>query len=230
MPYRRYRRRRRRTRRRRRKPRLRRTRRRMNRMSSMTLRRSVPDTLRVKLKWQEVRNTPNSTTDKQIYQLNGPFMPVASSATPLTQPMAWDQWILFYNNYQCYASSIKIIVANRANTVLVGTSLFPSNGNAANITTLNEAHTQPYQKTVYTSGSNGKPLAYLKSYMPVKKLEAHATSDEQFWAAVTANPNALKSWVVFSASTNLIDEIDLFYDVEITYYIKFFNRRPLDAS
>ncbi len=227
MPYRRYRRRRRRTRRRRRKPRLRRTRRRMSRMTSITLRQAVPDTMRVKLKWQEVRNTPNATFDRQIYSLNGPFEPVSGG---LTQPLYWDQWILFYEKYQCYASSIRIIVANRAAIVLTGTSLFPVNGNAANIDTFNEAHTQPYAKTVYTSGSNGKPLAHLKSYISVKKLEAHATSDNTFWASVTANPDSIKSWAIVSASTNLIDTLDLFYDVQITYYIKFFNRRPLDAS
>lgn len=229
MPYRRFRRRRRRTRRRRRKPRLRRTRRRMGRMSSVTLRHAVPDTMRVKLKWQEIRDVPNNVEDKQLYSLNGPFLPVAASVTP-SQPLYWDQWILFYANYQCYASSIRIIVANRAGNVLTGTALFPSNGNAGNIDSFNEAHTQPYARTVYTSGSNGKPIAHMKSYIPVKKLEAHATSDNTFWATTTENPDSIKSWVVYSASTNLLAAMDMFYDVQIVYYIKFFNRRPIDAS
>ncbi len=240
MAYRRFRRRkrkRRRTRRRRRKPRLRRTSRRISsfRLRSPSL---LPDNLYVKLKWTEVRNVADAITDKRSYELNGPAVPVAASPVP-TQPMGWDQWSLFYERYECFGSQINCLVANRSGGTLTGTSIIPSNDGALTLD-FNEIHTQPYATTRYTSGANGKPFTRIKKYMSVKKLEARSTASENFTGLTavfdceTPTPGTLpdirKFWVVSSASMNNLNTMDLFYDLSITYYIRFFVRRSLDAS
>ena len=240
MPYRKFKRRRRRKRRfrrRRRKPRLRRT---SRRISSLRLRQPsmIPDNLYIKLKWTEIRNTANAFTDKQAYELNGAAIPVASAPT-VTQPMGWDQWSRFYQRYECFGSQINVLIANRAATNLVGTSVVPLNDSGIPLD-FNEVHTQPYATTRYTSGSNGKAFARIKKYMSVKKLEARSTTSQNFTGetadalamppTIGTLPDIRKFWVIFSQTMNLVTTIDVFYDVTITYYLRFFLRRSMDAS
>lgn len=226
MPYRRFRRRRRRTRRRRRrrKPRLRRT---SRRMTTLKVRGTLlPDAMYVKLKWSFIVDVINITVDNDWYLLNGAFAPEPS---PVTQPMGFDQWAAFYSRYQVFGSQINILIANRTGGTLVGTVVYPAN-NSGPTANFNEAKTQPYAITRYTSGVNGKPFARVKKYMSVKKLEARSTDDIDFSASVSANPTILKYWVINSQSMNLVNNMDQFYDITITYYIKFFLRLPLEAS
>lgn len=235
MAYRKFKRRRR--RRRRRKPRLRRTRRRVGRRSRITsfrLRQPslLPDTLYVKLKWAEIRNVPSDmAVNKQIYDLNNPFKPVDAVTMPntFTQPLGWDEWGQFYDNYQCFGSQINVLIFNRGDNLAVGHVLLPVNDAAAG-GTFRELKTNPYARTKYTSGTNGKPFARFKQYMSVKKLEGRQTKDLDFTASIIGPPVVIKKWILLSEAINGTDLLNLFYDVTITFYLKFFGRPTLETS
>ncbi len=230
----------RRRRRKRRKPRLRRTRRRFRRhrgrrgrrTSSLVLRSPVyiPDNLFIKLKWSEVRNTDANVFNRLTYSLNGPFDPTEtiSPPPPSTQPLGWDQWSAFYNRYECFGSTIKVLFSNNIAS-LCGHAIMPANDVGGSMD-FNEIKTNPYGRYAYTSGINGKAFARLKSYMSVKKLEGRQTKSVNYVAEVTTLPQKRKYWVVISQSMDLTTFMDVFYDTQITYYIRFFDRKSRDAS
>ncbi len=191
----------------------------------------LPDTLFVKLKWTEIRHVPASILDKQEYELNGPFKPVSAVTTPntFTQPLGWDEWGQFFNFYECFGSSIDILIVNRGATTPAGTVVVPMNDTGPT-TDFIEAKVQPYATTRYTSGGNGKPFARIKKYMSVKKLEGRNTNDVNFTANINSLPTIQKFWLVMTESTNQSTDLDVFYDVTITYYIKFFGRPSIERS
>lgn len=194
----------------------------------------VPDRMFTKLKYnvnQVVDANPLAPTVRWTFVGNSLFDP--EQAVGGNQPLGFDQWAAFYNDYRVHAAhiSVNIMSASNASGSFVKAVLFPSlSAVPGNITASTE---QPYSKRGYIAYAPGMNKLTLNSKMQSKKLfgvKSIAYSDT-FSSLFNSSPSDLWYWHVQFASVNGIDNIvGLYMDVKITYYAEFFGRVELGRS
>ncbi len=183
-----------------------------------------PDTVYVKLKFFDsalFTDNPGVSIGRR-YRGNSVFDPALSSTN--SQPAGFDQWASMYTHYEVLGSSIKCnlvnLSASPARTLLLPhlQSTSPSSADGAE---------QNYARTYVLSSVNGGGKIIMKNYMRTKKMFGRTTASVNFAAQVTANP--AKEWFWQIRLTNLDGSIGIDIDgnIEITYFVKFFERAIL---
>ncbi len=181
---------------------------------------ATPDTMYVKLKYFNPVILSGGTSAGNIYRGNSVFDPSESGATN-TQPGGFDQWALMYQNYQVLASSVKLQLTNLAvepcRVLLVPTYSIGNPG-------INDGSQQPYAKLRNIGSINGNSSITIKSFMRTKKIIGRGITDLDYTATVNTNPAEQYYWHIRASSLTL-NNLDLDGQVQIIYYVKFFNRQ-----
>lgn len=149
------------------------------------------------------------------------------------QPLGFDQWSTFYDKYVVTGSTMYAIVANASNTDNIKAALIPKDESTV-VTTWNTIAERSYSMTkVLSPNDSGKSVGHFRKYMSTKKilgLKHVNTQDDDYTAAVSADPAKEWFWHVYVQALNDVSAISVNVQFVVTYYVKFFNRKPLLAS
>lgn len=181
------------------------------------------DTMFQKLRYSNaIVRTPGASTDSYKFAANSAYDPNVTGGA--SQPSGFDQYALLYSHYQVMGSKIYIKFINDVtNTVQVMGVVYPS----SSVTTLSyiDAASQAYAKRFLLGlATGGRNQANIKAYMSVKKFIGRETASVNYAAAVGSNPSNLLYWQIRASDTAGATNIIYTMLVDITYYIKFWNR------
>jgi len=205
---------------------------------TVSLGKTLPDRIRVKLtdSWAGQISTTNSDTYFEV-ALNGMYDPDITSTGG--QPQGFDQYAAMYKYYRVIASSISIYYFNTDNAYITQISIIPHYKRDDTIRT----YTNPeqlkhckFKRFANESGGGGKSTGTLSHYMTVSKLVGNrlmTKNDDTFGAAVEANPGSagLCYWyVLFQEPITGTGELQGDYIVTVNYYAEFYGARILADS
>lgn len=206
------------------------------------------DALIVKLKYNEpfftftepASGAVNSINDYQGNGLYDPDYEISQQPSAMGLSLYGKQ----YQNYVVLASSIKVTYVNNTGltrqTGTYGTShprecfvvpmtLPESASSPINATTVpNVIFGQPYCKKIMLGPAlTSKSVGYIKHYMTTRKLFGGTDPlvDRTYWGGVTSDPATKWFWYVGAIkNASVEDALSIDYKVEITYYVRFWNR------
>lgn len=186
---------------------------------------AMPDTMFVKLKYAEYITMTNvAGQGSYVFAMNGLYDPNITGTGH--QPMAYDEWSAFYDQYQVLSSKIYCrILPPDTNTT--GVCIYPSrDGTLPN--NYADAREQPYSRSKWSQNQSTKQS--ISNYMSIKKLEGRITSSVNYTATINTNPSAERYWIIFCESPTGTAINDIIFDVQLTYYVKFYGRKSLGQS
>lgn len=167
-----------------------------------------------------------------VYRLNSVYDP--EYATGGAQPLGFDQWATLFSRYKVYGSKLTLKFHNMNAGVggLARICLVPTLQAAAlTASDIAEAIEQPYAKNTI---QGWYIPAKLSSYMSVEKIlglnKKTVEIDTGFSALVTDNPGNEAFWHIYVQSADPAVVATYWLTVTITYYVEFYDRRPLDRS
>lgn len=194
-----------------------------------------------KLKYSTVYNAADASTALGYYNSfdfrgNGPYDPEAALGGG--QPYGFDQLAAIYQRYRCYASKIRVKVHNLtgSSTTPYFMAVFPYATGAAPTDAgwyVNAAE-QPYSRYVTRNAFDSSPT--LKSVMSTAKIygvnKTMVKSDTQFQSLVSTTPSYEWFWKVsFGQISPTVTSANTFnLQIDITYYMEFFDRAPINRS
>lgn len=214
---------------------------------------TIPDRAKVKLVYHAIDTITNVPAFDQPFALNwvyqpGNFSPLADSSFSAQGQLTWARW--FQNSF-VGGSKIEVKITNNINRQAAGNEapifvcLIPWLQN--NINTDN-TDTAPYLSTPYNRHKmlpqNCSVPTTLRHYMSVKKLfgKGRCIDDEAFWgkcitvssgaptAGFDGKPTQDCYWHLYVANADNaggVIDVDITYEVKITYYVTLFGRWQL---
>lgn len=219
--------------------------RRFNRPSSVRIRQlTAPDSMFVKLRYHTQNQLSGLYTyNNQNFRGNSVFDPDETYVGH--QPTGFDQYAALFNKYIIYGSKITVkYIQNRSatsyNFYIIPAPVAGTPGWLGSVGT--DPLEQPYAKgrLIAANGvANNDASGVMKHYMSTKKMFGiKGELSEEFYASTTAtNPTRVWSWILYQTVFGFNDSLapaaatlDMYYDIKITYYCKFFDRVTVAKS
>lgn len=189
----------------------------------------LPSRKRVKLKYGESVHLNIMGAQNHDFRMNSLHDP--DKTVTGHQPMAYDQWSALYNRYRVHAIKLEVtcVQGDNAEGASAMIALFP---NPADVTVTSNYQVLEMQNSAYTfigNTSAGQSISKLELYLDIKKVMGLNELDDDYTAAVGANP--VKSPVVTLWAENMAGiSMDIQAVVEITYYAEFYEPKLLGLS
>lgn len=193
----------------------------------------TPDAIFVKLRFVTGLSINGTSIASRVFRGNSAFDPDFTGVG--SQPFGFDEWSALYNRYEVYASAISVHARSEQATVssLSMISLTPSLTSvipASGFDVIGEARTRKRMLQHITGG----PPTFIKSFMSTRKMFGASKSyvnNTDFSATAGLNPNQVWFWhLVIQQVTGAATAVDSECFIEITYYLKWFERTPLARS
>ncbi len=185
----------------------------------------LPDQMYVKLRYVE-SISKSGLNWSHVLTLNGLYDPNISGSGH--QPMGFDQWISFYARYEVLGSSMNATVLNDT-SVSFRASLYPSTSSTP--LSAGDAREQPYALTRYVGhAAGGNGMVIFKKYMSMRKLEGRNTDSVNYTGNSAANPTDTNYWILNAAALDGVSMTTAFLDINLVYYVKFYDRHSLVGS
>lgn len=198
----------------------------------------VPDQFFTKVRYTDfdILADAGGAAKLQNYFGNGIYKP---KNTTLADPFGITEYAALYTWYTVFASSIKVTYTNN-NGVDCILLVFPDDSQgsyaAASFTTLNFTNGIPYAHKKWVTGVNSTSAGgtmgtgSIKHFMDTSKIEGitkrRVIDDDLYSSTVgTANPNKTWNWNVMAAPVDFTSSWSINCFIEITYYVKFFERK-----
>lgn len=197
-----------------------------NNINSMRVRgiTGFPDQLVVKLKFAENRIYPTPMpTQSDVFAMNSIFDPTRQGGLSPPQPLGFDQWAQFYNQYEVRASKIIARVISPGSDEPYQMFIYPTQTSVA-LTTIDDITSLPYVKKKWVMNSNAYLQRPLVFYMPIRKFQGRSLDASDFSGTVLSDPAQVRFWQVglFSATPGNIEGAII--DYVLIYYVRFFRR------
>lgn len=159
----------------------------------------------------------------QVFRGNSVYDPDYSGVG--VQPYYLDQWANFYSQYTVAASAIKIYFstsASEANASAIRVFLIPSRSTSLTYHDAADLAQTKYAKTLVFNQGDDSRKCKAKHYCKTSLLyPTFKASNNNFTTEINTNPNFQWYWhIFFDSSGGEASDIDVWYDVKITYYTK----------
>lgn len=191
-----------------------------------------PDRLMVKLPYQgNIAFT--SGIGEQFYRWNTNSLFDPENTGVGHQPLGFDQWKLFYAIYKVHACTVKIKMINNmpVNNVDVVFVWSPTTNIDTYVLT-EEWQEQPYSTNyILPRQGSGSTKGFYKRHFHLSKIQGEKLNHQEYEAQTTASPAKLSFFYIwcketFGASVTL----DVEFNVRMTFFAEFYQRRPLVRS
>jgi len=189
----------------------------------------LPDRIVVNLLYRESATFTNSTGfGSRVFSMNSIYDPNVTGGGH--QPLGYDQWGSFYQQYEVKSSKIKSMVLPPSLTCPVRYVVYPST-TSSTVTSSRNASEQAYAKTTVVNNTVMTKYNVLTHNMSILKLEGRNTASINFTAPFGASPTLERYWhcVLFSLD-DATDISSILVDFEIIYRCVLFNRYNLNES
>jgi len=168
-----------------------------------------------------------TTLNEQVFRINSLFDPDLTGVGH--QPMGFDQLAVLYNRYRVYKATWKIVSPCSNDVFYVGA--LPANGSWTG-TTWQEFMEQPNSR-YKAVGAGGTPTIYISGGAHLATLGGETTSeygaDDRFQALVTASPSEVMLLYVLHYNPTG-SSITMRYNIQITYYVEFYDPKLISGS
>jgi len=187
----------------------------------------------VKLKYTSTYDHIAATSNILIMRGNGIYDPEA--ATGGSQPLGFDEWAGFYQNYRVRASKIKCsyVVDPAAGAVSPAVQICVLPNVAGTTYTSQLASQQRFARSKFVP-SSCVTTQVLKSYCKTSSIfgvtKRSVADQDNFGAPVTTTPSNQWYWNFTAYSLDGSTAVDAWLQAEITYYVEFFNPKILAQS
>lgn len=198
-----------------------------NRKNKMryTISRTVgqPDAMYVKLVYSQVtQKTPAGPTTNHVFRGNSAFDPDFTGIGG--QPNSFDQYATLYRDYQVLGSAIKVKMVNNSANAL-GFVIYPSLSTTA--VGYDDGIGNSYSKYKICGQNTAYSIATVSNFIRTKKLIGRNTNSVNYAALISANPASQWYWIIDMRSMDGASVIDATLQAELTYYVKFWNRKTV---
>ena len=192
---------------------------------------TITDITRVKLRYSEIVNltSTDGTFPNRVYRANSIWQP--NLVVSAEQPYGRDQWANFYGRYLVTGMAAQVTAVSQPTPTSAGgvcLSLVDATGEP---TSYLKAVEMPYSNTMLIAPFETRAKK-LKLYCSTKKRAGYKDIDTQddLSATITGNPSELYYWVLGLQATQNPGTITASFQVEITYYVKLYDRKELGRS
>lgn len=190
----------------------------------------MPDRYRTKLRYSDF-STTGSVPDTDIIMVgNGLFDPEV--AVGGQQPNGFDQMMAIYEKYAGMACKIRVTLVNLGSTG-VRYSVFPLN-TATSPGTLQSALSLPFAKTGMVGNSGGSNKVTITNFITTRKMQGqptgHFQTDDDEEGTSSANPNNAWYWHVMLESGDGVSNMNVEYQIQLTFYVEFSERTYIGVS
>lgn len=182
-----------------------------------------PDTFYVKLKYNQlVQKSPATFVYSHQFRGNSVFDPDFTSGGG--QPVGFDQYATLYMNYQVLGSSIKVRLVNES-AVSCGMVVYPSI--TSTLVTYDEGIGNVYSKNIVVGPLTGNNIRGISNFIRTKKLIGRSVDSVNYGASITTNPASPWYWNIEGRNMDGVTNIDATLQVQLVYYVKFWNRATI---
>ena len=210
------------------------TRRRRRKLGLGSVRRmptSMPDSILVKLKYQDSVSMTNETGyGSYTWSMNSINDPDVTATGH--QPYAHDEWANFYSKYICYGSKIRITTRMSTSGNISNVNvLYPGYSTSAALD-VDAASEYPYATRKNLSVARDLSQAnYHSKYDTVARTYGQLLTGVNFSADMGSNPNVQTYWhYVLQADITSDDISNFILDVTLVYYCRLFRKVILSQS
>lgn len=192
-----------------------------------------PDVMRVRLRYNAVKDLSGgglSGFNAIVFRGNSIFDPDFSGGGH--QPLGHDQWANFYRRYRVLGSKI-IVRAASDSAAPAGIGVVPQNTNTV-LSQRTEYAEASYVKNVPLGADASHAIAMIENYVSTAKMRGgppnYVRLNEDLSALVGANPAQQFYWHVFGYSLDATVNWVIKLEVEVQYYVEFYDRETLAQS
>ncbi len=148
------------------------------------------------------------------------------------QPLGFDEWGTFYNNYIVYGCGwVASMLGDGSNVMNAAIVTKPSSTAITDFDTIKERPYSNYAMLGLQGSSNH--IRRLSGYQSTKKmygLKELSNSEDVYGAGMTANPSFQWFIHLYVQHIDRITAVTANVEATFTYYVKFFNRKNLAQS
>lgn len=154
------------------------------------------------------------------------------------QPQYFDQYALLFNKYRVAGSKVRLAFSNTTASVAdqqlnkVVLSARPTTDMYSNLLQASEAPNSRTGFSAFSATAPGKLVSY-RSTSQVEGIKKIASKiDDDFASAVTTNPTNQWYWTIYAGPFNsqYATTCTIVVDVNITYYVKFYDRKLVEDA
>lgn len=194
---------------------------------------TIADRTMVKLKYMQriVLSSSSGIQASQVFRGNSLFDPDFTGSG--AQPVGFDQWATFYNNYRVRGAKINIQFATAGTTAGSQTwdlCCYPSL--STTVTAQDSSHVQPLAK--WKLGNLGSNTKFISSYVSTAKMfgtnKRSIAINDSYGAAIGSNPTNAWFFIICSQPADQSTSGSCFAYVTITYYTEFYDKQNLTLS
>lgn len=168
----------------------------------------------------------------QLWRANSLFDPNQTGVGH--QPLGFDQLSALYNQYRVYGCKYRITFHNQNTANLINVAVVKKKDNSVS-TVFSTIEEKPYAQTDMLNISLGSHSSrtftgYASCARMLGVTKNTYNADDQFTAAVTANPTANPTIQCYVHEIAGLTGYNVHVDVQLEYYCVFFGRVPLTQS
>lgn len=194
----------------------------------------IPNQFFTKLKYNQTFSITATPYLETLIRSNSVFDPVYALGGG--QPMYLDEFAQLYNRYTVYASSITLTFIQRtaqteASYVKVGVYPLVDTSTAGSVSEATERDNCIYAQLGPNTGDQG--IVNMNAYGKIYKIAGRdktEAGDDTMSATVTADPAISPLWHIFTGTLDGITDVNVYVDMTITYYVKFYDRLSVGRS
>lgn len=191
----------------------------------------IGDCAKVKLRFTDIGFGSNTTGPvRQVYRGNSIWDPDVSLGGSTC--MGWQAWNQFYLRYRVLGSAIKVVTFtsnSAANRMNINWVAVPVSNTAQLDATVQQSRTLPYAKV--RNSQQGSGVSMIKNYISTAKMKGIPWNtpkiEEVYSSNMDGNPAQQWFWAITWGPMDGISIINVEFEVEITYYVEFYDRRVL---
>lgn len=208
-----------------------RKRRKKNDHTTLTISRGViPDVAAVQLRYVYNTNLAGTGILRTVFRGNSCFDPDFTGVG--AQPMGFDQYGALFRRYRVLGSKVKVMFSLGGSLNKTAGFVVPLDTTAVVGSGISDNTEHQFTKTISIEQNQHNTINH---YMSTAKLRGVLTddvrSDSDYSAPIGGNPSLQWYWHVGAYDMNGAGGgIDSSLQVEITYYVEFFNRETLPTS
>jgi hypothetical protein len=153
------------------------------------------------------------------------------------QPQWWDQMSAIYQQYEAYATNIRVTFMQRSGgggSAFLTTGVYP-HVESATAPGLSVAMERDYGRhTNFGPNTGGPNVQTIKRYMTTSRMygvpQEMAKYDFDYSAAVTAVPSNQWYYHIYAGTEDGITDVSVYITITVDYTIRFFARDDIGAS
>lgn len=194
----------------------------------------IPNIFCTKLKFNTTISLTSGTYNYNIFRGNGAYDP--DFAAGGQQPMYFDELTALWQRYCVLSSQIQVNAINRTATggasfTKVGVYPLGRATPESDLPSATERDNCKYAQLGPNTGDQGiiNITHYAKATQVLGKARDENT-DDVLSALYTTNPARQWYWHVFAGTLDNLSDINVFLDVTLTYYVKFYDKIDVGRS